>query len=178
MDQMEHRMLPLAFRVVRVSVVIVTCVILFALIQGAYRSDFWSRMSLDRIPALVAIFGTVGVACAALLLWDMKREARKWSVKITNDEVQVADHAGAKTHVPVSDLRLVIAATGFSLWRNDVSLALFDEGDDALVSFPLLAAGADSFLAWLSRRPGYQHGELAKAQASARGGGYVIWSEP
>lgn len=164
-----------AMRILRVSTVVLACVVLFALIQGAYKADFWANVSSDPIPALVLILGVGGVACASVILWDIKREARKWSVTVSNDEVQIVDEAGITSQVPLADLRLVIAATGFSLWRGDVSLYLFDDGEEALVSFPLLATGAEDFLVWLSNHHGYQHGELAKAQASTRGGAYLIW---
>lgn len=170
-------MLHLAYRVVRISAVVLACVILLALIQRAYKADFWSSISPSRLPALALILGVGGLAGAALIIWDMKREARRWSVTVTRDEVQVVDDAGITLDIPLADLRSVIATTSFRLWRNDIDLALFDDGDEALVSFPLLAAGADDFLAWVSDKRGYQPGELAKAKASARGGAFVIWSD-
>jgi hypothetical protein len=149
--------------------------LLFALIGGLWDLERWSEMSLGWVIFFVAVILLGGLLCAASIEWDNRRERRRWSVQVSNDLVSVADEKGRTTAIPTSDLQLVLAMGSQSAWREDLEIALFDESDEPLIMFPLVAQGGDNFVEWLATRKGFDPGEFAAARASDKSAAHVIW---
>ena len=159
-----RRMLPLGL----------ASILLLALIADV-DIDKWLDVPLERIVAFAAILIVLGMLMAALMEWETRRERRRWVVRISGDLISITDQKGRTTEVPTSALQAVVAVASQTIWRDDLDISLFDEWDEPLISFPLVASGGDAFIRWLSGRKGFDATEFAAAEASARSSAHAIW---
>lgn len=169
-------MFPLGILIRRLAPMTLLMMVLLALITGPWELERWSHVPPRNIAAAVAVLLLASVAAAALAEWENRRERRRWTVEVRDGLISVADEKGRTTEMPTSALELVVATSSLSAWRDDLDLALFDERDGPLISFPLVASGGDRFIEWLSSEGGFQPGELAAVRASARLDSRPIWS--
>lgn len=150
-------------------------ILALSLIVGVWDIDSWSGVQVGRIVAFAAILSVVGTLAAALMEWESRKERRRWAVRVSGDLISIADEEGKTTEVPTSTLQVVVAVASQTVWRDDLDIALFDDCDEPLISFPLVASGGDAFIKWLAGRRGFDAMEFAAAQASARSTAHAIW---
>lgn len=160
-----RRTLPLGF----------ASMLMLALIAGLWDVEKWSGGPVERILTFFAILVILGMLAAVLMEWENRRERRRWAVHVSEDLISIRDEKGRTTDVPKSAIQLVVAVASQTAWRDDLDIALFDELDEPLILFPLVASGGDTFVKWLSGKRGFDTSEFAAAEASARSAGHVIW---
>jgi hypothetical protein len=135
----------------------------------------WSGVPPERIAVFAASLFICGLLAAGLIQWEHRKERRRWAVCVSDELVSIVDDKGRKTDIPVAALELIVATSSQSIWRGDLSIALFDESNEPLILFPLIASGGDNFIQWLSERKGFRSTEFADAKATGRSTGQVIW---
>lgn len=166
---------PLRIVLRRMLPISLALMLLFALIGRPWDLERWSDIPLGWVIVFVAVALVGGLLGAASIEWDNRRERRRWLVQVSDDLVSIADEKGRATAIPTSDIQLVVALGSQSAWREDVEIALFDESDEPLIMFPLVAQGGDNFVQWLAARKGFDPSEFAAARASEKSAAHVIW---
>ena len=170
----ELRLFPLRVILRRTLPVALAMMLVFALI-AAWDLERWSDIPLEWAVAIVAFILVAGTIGAASIEWDSRRERRRWSVKVSDDFVSITDDKRRPTEIPISNLQVIVAMGSQSAWRDDLSIALFDESDEPLLVFPLVAKGSDRFVGWLEARDGFRASEFTAARESANSAAHVIW---
>jgi hypothetical protein len=150
-------------------------ILMLGLIVGAWEFDKWSTVPVNRAVAFASILFVLGLLAAAWMEWESRRERRRWAVSVSEDLISIVDEKGRTTAIPTSTLQVVVAVASQTAWRDDLDIALFDDCDEPLISFPLMASGGDAFIKWLSGRRGFDATEFAAAEASARSTAHAIW---
>ena len=59
-------------------------------------------------------------------------------------------------------------------WGADVVYLLYSDDADPVGVFPLEAAGCDAFVAWMTRQPGFNDRELARAMTSTSVARFIV----
>ncbi|HVM21724.1 MAG TPA: hypothetical protein VM308_00285 [Sphingomicrobium sp.] len=160
-----RRTLPLGF----------ASILMLSLILGAWDTDQWSGVPVNRIVAFASIVFVLGLLAAVLMEWESRRERRGWTVTLSEELISIADEKGTRTELPTSSIHVVVAVASQTAWRNDLDIALFDHCDEPLISFPLVAVGGDAFIELLSCKRGFDAAAFAAAKASCRSTGHAIW---
>jgi hypothetical protein len=149
--------------------------VFLGLIVGAWDIDKLSAVPVGRIVTFAAILLVLGLLAAASMEWENRRERRRWAVSVSEDLISITDQKGITTAIPTSALDVVVAGASMTAWRDDLDITLFDDCDEELISFPLVASGGDAFIKWLSGKKGFDATEFAAAETSARSTAHVIW---
>ncbi|HET7817538.1 MAG TPA: hypothetical protein VFK58_08185 [Sphingomicrobium sp.] len=150
-------------------------ILMLTLIVGVWDIDRWLGVPVERIVAFAAILFVLGMLAGALMEWESRRERRRWAVRVSEDLISIADEKGRTTEIPTSALQVVVAMASHTAWRGDLDIALFDDCDEPLILFPLVASGGDAFIKWLSSKSGFDATEFAAAETSARSTAHPIW---
>jgi hypothetical protein len=150
-------------------------VLMLALIVGAWDIDKWSDVPVERIIAFASITFVLAILAAAFMAWDSRRDRRRWAVSASEELISISDEKGRTTAIPTSALQIVVAVASQTAWRDDLDIVLFDDCDEPLISFPLVASGGDAFIKWLSGMRGFDATEFAAAETSGGSTAHTIW---
>jgi hypothetical protein len=130
--------------------------LILALIAGAWDLSRWRGVAPLHIAGFAGFLLLAGFGSAALMEWEQRKEGKRWAVSLSPEAVSIKDEKGRSTSVPLSELELVVVTSSQSMWRDDMDISLFDQSGEAAISFPLVAAGGEEFVQWLSARKGFR----------------------
>jgi len=107
--------------------------------------------------------------------------ASRWSLALTEAEIQITDHAGQIRRIATRDLSGVIIETHpqhSGPWGADLWWMLFDAQGNLTCAFPQGATGEAEVAGWLRSLPGFDHPAMAAALASEEKAIFPVWQKP
>ncbi|HVK56420.1 MAG TPA: hypothetical protein VM532_15515 [Burkholderiales bacterium] len=100
----------------------------------------------------------------------------KWVITVEGDHISVCDDTGQAKSIAESDLSGVAIETNDSgPWGADVWWLLLGAAHEIACAFPQGATGEDAVIAWLSKLPSFDHGEMIKAMRSTDNAVFAVW---